>query len=174
LPEIKDILGLRFGRLIVLKLSKNQKIGYGAAWICKCDCGNIKEINGKHLRSGLTKSCGCWQKEVMLSINLIHGFKITDVEKDYRYSTYRGMIKRCYDEKAKNYKNYGGRGIRVCSSWLKSIFNFINDIGERPTKYHTLDRIENNGNYTPQNCKWSTRKEQIKNRRKHGKFICAK
>lgn len=178
---VVNMVGNKFGRLTVVKISNKQIKGHKTYIDCLCECGVLKTVSSGHVRSGLTQSCGCWQKEVMMSINMTHGFRTTNTEgeviKDYRYSTYRGMIKRCYDKKCKGYSDYGGRGIKVCARWRKSFLNFIKDIGERPSIKYTIDRVDNDGNYCVSNFRWATRSTQNKNRRKfkkHAKIVCAK
>lgn len=143
-----DYSGKTFGRLIV-----GAYLG-GGAWECQCACGKVTRALGHNLKAGTTKSCGCLHKDRITT----HGLSRTRTRAIWKY-----MMARCYDPKALGYANYGGRGIKVCERWHK-LENFYADMGVPPDNM-TLDRIENDGDYEKDNCKWSTWKEQHRNRR---------
>lgn len=157
MKKVIDLTGQRFGRLTVFKFYEinNDRC---ATWECSCDCGAKVIVNGTHLRNGNTRSCGCLQSDISASRLLVHGMKGTR-----EYNSWRSMMKRCNNPNDKAYNHYGGRGISVCERWRK-FENFYADMGGRPDGY-SLDRINNNGNYEPSNCQWSTQKEQANNRR---------
>ncbi len=156
MPPRIGLEGQKFNKLTVLSFSHMTKKSQ-SYWNCICDCGKEKIIRGGGLKNGNVKSCGCISKEI--PNNTKHNMTGTLI-----YCSWRNMIRRCYDFKEIGYYNYGGRGIKVCKRWLTSFINFYSDMGEKP-KNKSLDRINNNGNYTPKNCKWSTKKEQQNNRR---------
>lgn len=149
-----DLTGQKFGRLKVIEFSyaKNEK----TYWKCRCDCGNTKIIDGSALKRKATISCRCYQKEQVTK----HGKSYTA-----EYKTWIRMKQRCYDKNTNSYKNYGKRGIKMCRRWRSSFENFLEDMGKRPSPKHSIDRIDNNGDYTPENCKWSTQKQQHRNKR---------
>lgn len=153
----QDLTGQKFGRIKVLSFSR--RINNTTRWNCLCDCGNIKEIIGYRLKNKSTQSCGCLQKEGLAKRKTTHGRSYTK-----EYQTWCTIIKRCTNPKAINYKKYGGAGIKVCNRWLESFENFYTDMGDKPTPKHTIDRKDNALGYSKENCKWSTMKEQERNR----------
>lgn len=156
-----DLIGRKFGLLTVIKKT-DKKCNGKIVWECLCDCGNIVEVTGNHLRSGSVKSCGCIMKT--------HGHSGgIDKKPSDTYTCWRSMIQRCYNNKNKRYKDYGGRGITVCEEW-KYFTNFLSDMGERPNG-KSIDRIDVNGNYEPSNCRWATTKEQQNNLRNNRKVV---
>jgi len=159
--DLIDIKGQRFSRFLVIRRSGVTSDGK-PAWLCKCDCGTLKKISGKYLRGGQIKSCGCLRKEKRSD-------KIC-ISHTVEYITWKSMLNRCYGNKnTKDLYNYKKRGIKVCRRWNK-FNNFLSDMGYRPSFGYSLDRINNNGNYEPSNCRWATWKQQANNRR--GNRIC--
>lgn len=156
-----EIIGEKFGRWTVLKNAGKNK--YGALLVdCECECGVRKKIRGSHLTAGKILSCGCYQEEEKIKRMTIHGHTIGGHTDEYRI--WAKMRVRCTDKNSPDYHNYGGRGIIICKEW-ENYINFYNDMGERPSKEHSIDRIDNDKGYFPGNCKWSTKKEQANNRR---------
>ena len=165
--KLIDLTGEKFGRLTVIERVEN--IGSVTMYKCKCECGKVINVRQGNLKKG-QKSCGCYSRELFKSeqwskINSSHGYC-----KHELYQTWNSMIRRCNDVNNSDYKNYGGRGIKVCSRWdTETPEIFIQDIegklGKRP-KNHTLDRIDNNGDYEITNLRWATKSEQAVNQRK--------
>jgi hypothetical protein len=159
--EIKS--GDKYGKLTIVKEVEPYIEPSGTLRrkvICNCDCGNKNYFRLSDLKSGKTSSCGCYRIENSIKFNTKHGLKYHSL-----YPTWLNMKQRCYNSNHNRYKDYGGRGIKVCDMWLNSFENFLNDMGERP-EGTSLDRINNNGNYEPNNCKWATKSEQRINQRK--------
>jgi len=170
-PKRVDLTGLRFGRLLVLELGPVVVTKAGkkrAQWNCKCDCGNLPTIEAQFLKRGETKSCGCLRIEKIANQLKTHGLKKTH---PIEYSAWKRMRSRCNNPNSKDYYLYGGRGISVCSRW-DWFPNFLEDMGLRPSKIHSLDRYPNNcGNYEPGNCRWATPIQQSRNRRPYSEWI---
>lgn len=151
-----SLAGQTFGRLLVLRLYTGPKSRKGSFWVCACSCGAEKIIAADTLKMG-TKSCGCWAREKSSRIHTKHGMEATPT-----YKSWSSMKERCSNINAPNYRNYGGRGISYCQEW-GSFESFFRDMGKRPSG-HTLGRINNNGNYCLENCRWETPKQQQRNK----------
>lgn len=130
-------------------------------WLCVCECGNEKVTSYQNLRSGDTKSCGCLQIKNGKEINRKHQKCFTP-----EYNSWASMKQRCTNKKHHAYKNYGGRGIIICERWLNNFENFYKDMGRKPGKVYSIDRINPDGDYEPNNCRWATPLQQRHNRRK--------
>jgi hypothetical protein len=168
--RVKDLRGQKFGRLAVKDFAGVEKNRL-ATWACVCDCGNTTTVRSSDLTNGHIKSCGCLAKETRFT----HG-----MSKSKLYNVYKHMVSRCYNEKNKIYKHYGGRGIRVCAAWLDNRTNFLDwALSNGYLEGLTLDRIDNDGPYNPENCRWTTKIQQGRNKQNtwmitiDGKSMCA-
>lgn len=160
---VKDETGNVYGRLRVIGPAKSNSCGQ-ARWLCECDCGAKKEVIGSFLRRGLTTSCGCYCRERTSQTSTKHGAsRPGSVTLEYRI--WNEMRQRCTNPKCNRYYSHGARGISVCERW-NDFSAFMEDMGPRPSIAHSLDRINNDGNYEPSNCRWATRKEQARNKRR--------
>ncbi|HDY87984.1 MAG TPA: hypothetical protein ENH82_07725 [bacterium] len=159
MTKLIDITGQKFNRLLVIKRAPNR--GKRTMWFCCCDCGSEKEIHSHYLISGHTKSCGCSSAEMSAEARKKHG-----LGKHPIYYVWSHMKDRCYNPKDKGYKNYGGRGISVCEEWFSSLRIFYDFAIARGWKDGLqIDRINNEGNYEPNNCRFITQRENIRNSR---------
>lgn len=169
----KDLKGKTFCRITVICY---VHVNNAAHWLCECHCGTKKVIKGSSLSKGVTKSCGCLSGEMTAKRFTKHG----QARKTQEYRVWGNIKTRCFNKKAKCYKNYGGRGITVCERWLKSFEDFFSDMGQKPSSKHSIERIDNDGDYCKSNCRWATKSEQVANTRrnliveKNGKKMCLK
>lgn len=155
-------IGSRYGRLTILG-ELPVKDGH-RIYECLCDCGNICTPRGSAIKSGNTVACGCVGKTTGRTNSIItHGETRNKIQTP-EYRAYSKMIQRCYNPSNKRYKNYGGRGIKICNRWLKSFSNFLDDMGRRPINCTSIDRVNVNNNYGPSNCRWATGLMQASNK----------
>lgn len=162
--HVKNLTGQKFGRFIVASFLHVSRHG-DAIWRCKCACGKEIAVRSSNLRSGNTSSCGCFRRDNMRKIAYRHGHAAGG-SCSTEYSSWSSMKGRCHNKKDHAYKWYGGRGITVCDRWRNSFPNFLADMGRKPSPELSIDRINNDGNYEPENCRWATAKQQTANSRK--------
>lgn len=156
MPRMNDLSGKRYGHLVA-QWPVGRNVLRKTMWLCLCDCGKIHIARGTAMTTGNTKTCGCNEKTNAKT----HGYGYSDPV----YRAWRYMISRCENPNRKFFCNWGGRGIKVCERWRNSFLAFLEDMGQKPSPKHSIDRINNDGNYEPGNVRWATPLEQVHNRR---------
>lgn len=158
MPPLKDLTGMKFGRLTVIQRAENR--GTKTCWKCVCECKKIVVVRGIHLITLHTKSCGCYNSELVTQRNTKHGMRESKL-----YSVWKSMRQRCYNEKCKDYKDYGSRNITVCDEWNESFEEFMKwALNGAYSNGLSIDRIDNSKGYSPDNCRWVTNKIQQNNK----------
>ena len=152
--RLVNLEGKIFGRLMVIKRAE-KNLNNKVYWGCVCECGEYVDVIAQQLTSGKTQSCGCLNQEVITR----HGNSYHPL-----YQTYMGMLKRCHHNDSRHYKNYGGKGVHVCARWRESFDDFLYDMGPKPSADCTIDRINNDRGYEPDNCRWADKTTQSRNR----------
>lgn len=171
-----SLLNRRFERLVVIAdeglVPRKSGTRSDHRWLCRCDCGKLTSLRTESLTSGNTRSCGCLHDDVRVAIKTTHGRC-----KSPTWRSWASMKYRCYNERDGEFKNYGARGILVCQCWMQAFENFLDDMGEKPSRAHQIDRINNDGHYScghcaeciangwPANCRWATASDQSRNKR---------
>ena len=157
-----ELIGQRYGRLVVVERKGSNKQG-NSMWLCKCDCGQETIVNSQRLKSAKTKSCGCYRSVPIVKLNTTHGKTNTRL-----YTIWQRMKSRCMNQNDISYHNYGGRGINVCDEWrnnFKAFYDYVSELEHFGEIGYTLDRINNDRNYEPDNIRWATWEMQASNRR---------
>lgn len=162
--KLKDLTGQKFWRLTVIQYLGRQH--HSSLWLCECECGTRANVQSGALKNGDIKSCGCWQRDRMRGLNFKHGERGGLLRKTVtaEYKCWSSMLDRCYRPATRGYEWYGGRGIKVCPEWTGNFAAFLRDVGRKPSRRHSLDRVDSNGNYEPGNVRWATHKQQARNR----------
>ena len=163
LRKFKDLTGFKINRFTFINREKNGK-NAATRWTVKCDCGTTKIVKPQAILSEKIKSCGCLLKEMRANWGLKHGL-CRKGKQAPEFWSWTSMKQRCLNPKNEQYHNYGGRGITICDRWINSLQNFVADMGKKPSRNFTLERINVNLGYCPENCKWITKKEQSLNKR---------
>lgn len=166
-PLLKDLTGQRFTRLVAIRVAER---GDHVKWLCRCDCGQERKVEGFALRSGHTRSCGCLQREEVSKYTSKHGWARDNAPHHPLYTVWQSMRNRCQNPRFVDYHNYGGRGIRVDDVW-NDFERFRSDMEPTWKPGLMLDRKDNDGPYSPWNCRWATRAEQMSNTRRNRRVV---